>query len=292
MGVGDLALWSAVRSGIEVARPATLIRVQGTTTKDGDEWLATVLLRSVLDVEVERHDDGSRPSMYDLTLTYRSGRRAAAEVVSTRERQAIAQHLAAHKLGYTSDRRLSRSWRVLVADGVNVKRVRHAVRPLLLDLERDGVDRVGRGFHTRRRVTLKSIGVETCWSFEPVDGRSPGFYLWPTSKGWWVGDGEDIVRALDRFLPTVPDVPAKLRDADVSERHVVVVVTVDQFDLFASVDCGALPSTAPVLPPDVDHLWLVTLKQPPIRAVYWLGDGSWRGTTLTAEDIGMSVSDL
>jgi len=120
-------------------------------------------------------------------------------------------------------------------------------------------------------------------------GHPPGFYLWPVTKGAaWPGDGDAIVRECDQFLSTVPDVSAKLAASGLSERHAVVVVTVDWFQLFASVEYGALPAIPPSLPEGVDCLWLITLKSPPIRAAYWLGDRTWRGTTLTADHLGMA----
>jgi hypothetical protein len=38
---------------------------------------------------VTKHDDGSRPGMYDWKVCYRDGRHAAADVVSTHNRAAM-----------------------------------------------------------------------------------------------------------------------------------------------------------------------------------------------------------
>ena len=267
----------------------TLGRMGQDSSKRGDEWLAATLLRVVLGADVGQHDDNSRPSMYDLILTYPDGHQAAAEVVSTRDHRAIAQFIAAHHRGYTRDARLARSWRVRVGEGVKLNRVAERIVPLLQRLERDGVDRVGRGAGRQHGPDLSSARVDSCWSFDATVGHPPGFYLWPVTKGAaWPGDGDAIVRECDQFLSTVPDVSAKLAASGLSERHAVVVVTVDWFQLFASVEYGALPAIPPSLPEGVDCLWLITLKSPPIRAAYWLGDRTWRGTTLTADHLGMA----
>jgi hypothetical protein len=254
-------------------------------TKPGDEWLGARLLQVALGAEVDPHDDGSRPSMYDLAVRYPDGRLAAAEVVSTRDRHAMMQLDAARARGYTHDARLTRSWRVILEERAKLKRVALGIVPLLLRLEADGIDSVGRGGWLPYREDLSAARIESCWSFEPTDMHPPGYYLWPPPKGAFVGDGEHIVRECDQFLATVPDVPARLVASRLPERHAVVVVTVDRFDLFVALESGALPTTPPTLPDGVDCLWLLTFKSPPMPAVYWLGDGIWRQMTLTDNDL-------
>jgi hypothetical protein len=71
----------------------------------------------------------------------------------------------------------------------------------------------------------------------------------------------------------------------------VVIVTVDRFEFFVALENGHVPTTSPVLPDGIDCLWLVTLKAPPLQAVYWTGDGPWAGVSLTAEQLDVSVID-
>jgi hypothetical protein len=93
------------------------------------------------------------------------------------------------------------------------------------------------------------------------------------------------VQACDEFLAVTPDVAGKLLASGLPERHVVVAVTVDWLGPFSSIEAGALPKTAPALPEGVDCLWMVTLKQPPVRAIYWLGDRVWRDIVLAQEQL-------
>jgi hypothetical protein len=90
------------------------------STKDGDERLADCLLERALGVTIQPHDDGSRPSMYDRTIIFADGRRAAVEVVSTRDPQKVAQAMAAHRRVYTRDTRLSLTWKVRLEPAVRL----------------------------------------------------------------------------------------------------------------------------------------------------------------------------
>ena len=124
-----------------------------------------------------------------------------------------------------------------------------------------------------------------CWSHPPTQLHPPGFYLNARATAAFVGDGDDAVRACDEFLAVTTDVPAKLLASGMTERHAVVLVTVDWLGPFSSIEGGVLPKIAPTLPNGVDCLWMVTLKSPPIRAIYWLGDGVWRETVLLQEHL-------
>ena len=82
-------------------RAAEVGGVEQLSIKAGDELLARVLLHHVLGAVVTQHDDGSAPSMYDLDVAYPDGRRAAAEVVSTRDAQAMSLAAATPDLGWS-----------------------------------------------------------------------------------------------------------------------------------------------------------------------------------------------
>jgi hypothetical protein len=98
-------------------------------SKAGDEHLAGLLLRTTLGVDVSQHDDGARDSMYDLDVTYPDGRRGVAEVVSTRDRGALAQLAAAVRLGYVRDPRLTKFWWVQISESASLKAHTASDRP-------------------------------------------------------------------------------------------------------------------------------------------------------------------
>jgi hypothetical protein len=110
--------------------------------------------------------------------------------------------------------------------------------------------------------------VARCWAQSPTQRYPPGFYLNQLPSSVYAPDGDDAMRACDGFWAVIPDVPGKLLASGMTERHAVVVVTVDWLGPFSSIVDGALPKIAPTLPDGVDCLWIVTLKSPPIRAIY------------------------
>jgi len=255
-------------------------------TKHGDELLARLMMRAVLGTQVIQHDDQSRLAMCDLMVNYPDGRRAAAEVVSTRDREAIGLWAATRKVGYVPRPELTKMWVILVAPGARLKALKRAAPDLLAQLERDSIEQL-RTFRDPWPPELRSLGVARCWSQSPPQPYPPGFYLNPLPTGASVPDGDDAVRACDEFLAVTPDVPAKLLASGMTQRHAVVLVTVDWLGPFSSIMNGALPKIAPTLPNGVDCLWMVTFKSPPIRAIYWLGDGVWRDTVLLQEHLAV-----
>lgn len=259
-------------------------------TKDGDELLARAVMHAALDAPIKNHDDGSSRAMYDLIVAYPDGRRAAAEVVSTRNKLALSLSAAISEIGYVRRPELARMWILLVDPDAHIKRLARATPDLLVRLERSGVDQLRRTPYDPWSPELKSLGVVSCWSHEPTDKHPPGFYLNPFPTGAWIGDGNDTVRACEDFLKETPDIAAKLSASDFGERHAVIIVTIDWLGPFSSIEGGALPTTPPTLPEGVDCLWMVILKKPPIRAVYWLGDGIWRDIIVTQEQL-LALSD-
>lgn len=261
------------------------------STKDGDELLARAVLRAALGAQVEVHDDGSAASMYDLDVYYPDGQHAAAEVVSTRDRVAMSLAVAAQRRGHTRRGDLTRRWIVRVEDGVILRDVAKPAVALLQQLEQQGIDRLSRMTGGPLCQQAKALQIQSCLSFAPTSQHPPGYYLSPATKGSWASDSDDAVRELDRFLPTVPDVPAKLLASGLPQRHAVVIVTVDLFDFFCALDTGELPRLAPTLPAGVDCVWLVPLRSLPIVSFYWLGDGEgWRKVMLEQRQVDELVA--
>jgi hypothetical protein len=258
--------------------------VEQLSIKSGDELLARILLQHVLDATVTQHDDGSAPSMYDLDIAYPDGRRAAAEVVSTRDAQAMSQAAATQRKVYTAVAALRSTWFVMMRPKAHVNKLRCKLPAMLADLERREVSRVAyRSFESHQRGPA-DLGIAGCWrTFQ--SRRPPGFYLLSDWKFEWGGDGDDIVRRCEEFIRTVPDVTQKLKASGFSERHAIVVVTPDWVGPFGGIQHGPMPTLSPTLPAGISDVWLVTLRQPPIRALYWRGD-VWHEAKLSDEHLG------
>jgi hypothetical protein len=60
-------------------------------------------------------------------------------------------------------------------------------------------------------------------------------------------------------------------------------LTADELGPFTAIDGGALPTSAPVLPPEVDWLWAVASHSLSARAVFWRPGGPWSEVVLTEE---------
>jgi len=257
--------------------------VEQLSIKAGDELLARVLLQHVLGAVVTQHDDGSAPSMYDLDIAYSDGKRAAAEVVSTRDARAMSLAAATQREIYTDVAALRSTWFVMMRPEAQVRTLRRAIPAVLTDLETRGLSRVAYRSFESRQTGLADLGVAGCWS-TPPSRRPPGFYLLADWKFEWGGEGDDIVRRCEEFIQTVPDVAQKLRASGWPECHAIVVVTPDWVGPFGGIQHGPMPTLAPKLPAGISGLWLVTLRQPPIRALYWR-DEVWREVEVSDEHI-------
>jgi hypothetical protein len=164
--------------------------VEQLSIKAGDELLARILLQHVLGATVAQHDDGSAPSMYDLDIVYPDGRRAAAEVVSTRDASAMSQAAATQREVYTAVAALRSTWFVMMRPEAHVRTLRRKLPAILTDLERRDVSRVAyRSFESHQRG-LADLGIAGCWPTSQ-SRRSPGFYLLSDWKFEWGGDGDD-----------------------------------------------------------------------------------------------------
>jgi hypothetical protein len=257
----------------------------GWSTKDTDEELATRAIQLALGVPVIQHDDGAGTSEYDLQILYSGGRTGAAEVVSTRDKDRMSLARAAGKRGYTQCSKLTRLWIVSAFPGTNIRENAKGMRALLAQLEQAKATRLSRADPHPLTTIMLDLGIGSCWSSEPTPKHPPGFYVTPDAFAAWAGDGERVRKFCEEFLANEKqaDVLAKLRRAETDERHAVTILTADALGPFTAIDGGALPTSAPVLPPEVDWLWVVASHSLPARAVFWRPGGPWSEVVMTEE---------
>jgi hypothetical protein len=257
----------------------------GGSTKDADEELAKRVIQLALRVPVIRHDDRAGTSKYDLKILYPGGRLGAAEVVSTRDQDRMSLTSAAGKRGYTRCGELTRLWIVSAFPGTNIRKNAKGIRALLAVLEQVKADSLSRADRHPLTTIMLDLGIDSCWSSAPTAKHPPGFYVTPDALGAWVGDGESVRKFCEEFLADEKqaDVLAKLRRAEADERHAVIILTVDELGPFTAVDDGALPTSMPVLPPEVDWLWAIGLHSLPARTVFWRPGEPWSEVVMTDE---------
>ncbi len=132
---------------------------------------------------------------------------------------------------------------------------------------------------------MLDLGIGSCWSSAPTPKHPPGFSVTPDAFAAWVGDGDRVRKLCEEFLADElqADVLAKLRQAEADERHAVIILTADKLGPFTAIDGGAFPTSAPVLPPEVDWLWVVTSHSLPARAIFWRPGGPWSEVIMTKE---------
>ncbi len=257
----------------------------GWSTKDTDEALATRVIQLALHVPVIQHDDRAGTSEYDLKILYPGGRTGAAEVVSTRDQARMSLTTAAGKRSYTPCGELTRLWIVSAFPGTNIRKNAKGMRALLVQIEQAKADRLTRSDRHPLTTVMLDLGIGSCWSSAPTPKHPAGFYVTPDALAAWVGDGESARKFCEEFLADEKqaDVLAKLRRAEADERHAVVILTADVLGPFTAIDGGALPTSAPVLPPEVDWLWAVAAHSLPARAVFWRPGGPWSEVVMTEE---------
>jgi hypothetical protein len=165
------------------------------------------------------------------------------------------------------------------------------MRALLAQAEQAKADRLSGAARHPLTDTMLALGIGSCWSSVPTPKHPPGFYVTLEASAAWVGDGESVRKFCEQFLADADqaDVLAKLRQAHADERHAVIILTADEPGPFTAVDGAAMPISAPVLPPEVDWLWIITSQSLPARSVFWRPGGPWSEIVLTAEAWSASV---
>jgi hypothetical protein len=268
-------------------------RMVGRSTKDADEELATKVIQLALGVPVIQHDDRAGTSEYDLKILYPRGRTGAAEVVSTRDTDRMSLARAAGKRGYARCSELTRLWIVSAFPGTNIRENAKRIRALLVQLEHAKATRLSRADPHPLTTIMLDLGIGSCWSSEPTPKHPPGFYVTPDAFAAWVGDGERARKFCEGFLADEKraDVLSKLRRAETDERHAVIILTIDALGPFTAIDGGALPISAPVLPSEVEWLWVVASHSLPARAIFWCLGGPWSEVVMTEEAWSATVRD-
>jgi hypothetical protein len=249
----------------------------GRSTKDADEELACLVLGAVLDTRVKRVDKSPLQGHHDLEIYYSDDRLGAGEVVSTRDPIWMKLVDAFSGRGYTKCAELTRLWFVVVKPKTSLKKMQSHVPSLLDRLESQRIDKVSSSGHGDIQDMLKRLGIDFCSSSQPTAKHPPGFYLMPNARAAWVGNGENVRQFCEDFLADKPGRSKvdKLRRAKADERHLVIILTMDQVGPHTAVDTGELPVNPPDLPQGIDWLWVIASKSTPIRTIYWNPVTQW-----------------
>ena len=252
------------------------------STKDADEELACLVLGTVLGVPVERVDKEPLQGHHDLEIYYPDGRIDAGEVVSVRDPQWMRLIHSLSCRSYTECANLTRLWFVLVKPAASLKDLE--IPSLLRELEAEGIDRISDLGYASMQLMLRKLGIENCSSSAPTERHPPGFYVMPKVLTAFVGDGDGAVQFCERLLAT--DLGRskvdKLRRAEATERHLVIILTPHQLGPHTAIHTGEMPTQPPDLPYGVDWLWLIAAEwSAGTRVIYLSPAGQWAETVVT-----------
>jgi hypothetical protein len=225
-----------------------------------DERTAKRLVRLCLgDVEVCRHDDGSRPGMYDLELRWPNGDVEAMEV--TRATSATLRHVGHQfdRQGLIAAAETTRSWIVhLAADTTDVRSVRAKIDHQLRQVELAGfttfAEREEAASVAVARVRRR-LGVDSAWSYEAI-GEQPRIRL--TFQAQAVFIRAEAVNAVveDQALRNAD----KLARSGRTERHLFVLVDFGATSAWLGLLERDPPATPPQLPEAVTTVWAASSR--------------------------------
>lgn len=246
---------------------------------DGDfERMAARVLARLTGERVVLQDDGSEDGMADIRVEHSDRDPDYVEVWTDVDEKyaALSQRLYGKERTLPLEISVSGShvWFVTLARATNVNRLSGDLPSCLLDLESRGVtfERVA----DRRQLTehddasvarLVAFGVVGL-SSRPATGEEQGkVLLYPEGiSGPSLPDWLPVVEWTSQTLasPRLADVRSKLLRTHAAARHAFIGVTFSSpGEVYFALDIRrerSLPTMPPQLPPEISHVWLMSLK--------------------------------
>jgi hypothetical protein len=243
-------------------------RVMGGLRRE-EEWARRVMAET-LGVPVEQHDDGSRPSMHDLTVRYVDRPEAPCEIT-----QAVDPELLEFWRLFEAEGRwivdgLDGGWAVLVPPSARVRRLRTELPNLLRDFESQGIRQFRASSGNQGHLGKRAERLDVHRLFQGSTDFPGSIYVLPDlPAGRTTGFVPDLSDALaswiSHFLRDEEriDVLEKLRDSGAAETHVFVMVAPFADVPFEVTEAlirrePTLPRVAPELPAEVTDVWIVS----------------------------------
>lgn len=228
-------------------------------------------MQQALGVPVVQYDDGSRPSMHDLTILRSDSVRAAAEVTGAVDRAATELWNIAYRDGRWIEESLTGGWSVHIdpeAPRPRGRNLRRDLPRLLRALENAGVVSYPAFEAAHVKRLAKELGVTDA---RQGDTDYPGsIYVTPEPKAdEWSGMVADTTNAVAEWIGEFlshderRDVRRKLTLSEAEERHAFVIVSTSPGVPFAVTDALTRndippPTITPQLPPEITDVWVVS----------------------------------
>lgn len=235
-----------------------------------EEWVRQCLEAALPGAVVGQHDDGSRPRMHDLNLFVDDQVVGAVEISAAGDPKLIRLWNAMNgEREVWSVPGLVGGWLVTAEPGARANTLRHQLPKLLRALETQArthlsADEDGDGEAAFAAV----IRVHSARQFRTSRRGSVYFTIQlPPSKagGWAPATADPVAQWLGPLLhsPSQADNLAKLAASNAGQRHLFTLVpgfSTAPFPVeYALTSSGVTaPTTAPDLPPEVTHCWVMS----------------------------------
>lgn len=238
-----------------------------------------------LGVPVALYDDGRRESMYDLTIRYPDRPPGAVEVTSVTDGASVALWKRINPpLERWCEPRLGGGWSVGVTPTANGKRIKKQLPDILARLEAAGI-REARPRQHHDPLRLWELGIR---HLHQAPGTEFPGSIYPTLALPHEQTGGVVphhTNALADWLagwisdPTRADNLRKLSASGADERHLFVIFRGFSGAPFQVADAlmrdeSQPPDVGPDLPPEITHLWAVSLWNMG-HGFRWAPDTGW-----------------
>jgi hypothetical protein len=232
-------------------------------------WARNCIREALPGCTVNQHDDGSEPSMYDLTITYPDGHTGAVEVTAAVDAQALALWKLVRRQGKPwIEPTLAGGWLVYVKPSARAKNLIRHLPDLLRDMERGGRHVVSGDQASTDQASVVASQLGIVQALRGPTEHLGTIYIMPPEQpleqmgGCSPTTGDPLARWVSEWVsnPSRADNLWKLERSGARERHLFILVPGFDSGSFAVSDLlialdAPLPTIPPALPAEITHVW-------------------------------------
>ena len=235
----------------------------------GEEEWARTCIGEALGAEVESHDDGSEPKMFDLRIRYPDGRQGAVEVTAAADTQSIELWNLVNGGGRWIEPGIEGGWSVVLLPRARAKRLKSELPAFLSRMEREGIKNIRVNEWHPGPYDFEASRLGITYLFQ--GGTDYPGSIYPTIElpgekagGMVPTEGEPLPKWISAWVaaPEQRHNLEKLSAAE-GERHLFIILPgfadapFEVTDLLTR-DGAPLPTEPPNLPEVVTHIWCVS----------------------------------
>jgi|SRR5579875_464676 len=251
-------------------------------------WAKSCIEQALPEVTVCPHDDGSADSMYDLKIVNPDGSIEAVEVTTAADRKYVELARALdEKVRRWQVPGLTGTWWVRVLPSASAKELRRQLPDILQKLEASGTERL-RGSSTSpdvMAITLEKLGIIEASSEAVIEHAGRVFVIAEVAMermgGFTPATGDLLATWLSEWVadPARSDNIQKLAASGATEKHLFVLVASfappGNVTLILTEENPPLPTVPPSLPPEITHIWVMSMWIDWGNGLRWSRDDGW-----------------